>query len=305
MFMKPSRALRASCWSALPWLCGQALALPALQEPQLQPLMAAVSAEYQQHTAQPAALAAPKDAPAWPCAVSEAELDVFASTVDSDKDPVARAELVNDARSSGMPPSRIVYANKRITPVRAQCEAGKLSGPVEFWIEYDQTIASTQLTLKYHNLVRVRAQAVDGKPDGPLLLTGTTLSQQTEYADRATADMMAAQPKPKISTVFFMAITPAGAAPKASVATSRTVVDGTLTVSTHTRFSRPDGQVVEDGYGAFGGPAHHDYRKLRRNGKLHGPQQTFAGMMGTFAIPASTVCWQEGEKVLTHNCPAD
>lgn len=305
LFMKSPHAVRASLLMAMPWFCSQAMALPALNEPVLQPLMAAVSTEFQQHAAQPAALAAPKDTPAWPCAVSEAELDVFASTVDSDKDPVAKAELLNDARSSGIPPSRITYTNKVVTPVRAQCEAGKLSGPLEFWVEYDQTVASSMLTLKYHNLVRVRATARAGQPEGSVLVTGTTLSQQTEYADRATADMMAAQPKPRISTVFFMAFTAPGSAPKASVATARTTVDGTLTVSTRTRFSRPDGQVIEDGYGVFGGPAHHDSRTLRRNGKLHGPQQTFAGMMGTFPIPASTVCWQDGEKVLTNSCPAD
>lgn len=305
LFMKPPHALRASLLVTMPWFCSQALALPALNEPVLQPLMAAVSAEFQQHTAQPVALAAPKDKQAWPCAVSEAELDVFAGTVDSDRDPVMKAEMLNDARSGGMPPSKIVYANKVVTPVRAQCEAGKLSGPLEFWVEYDQAIASSMLTLKYRNLVRVRATAREGQAEGSVLLTGTTLSQQTEYADRATADMMAAQPKPRISTVFFRAFTAPGAAAQASVSTARTTVDGTLTVSTHTRFSRPDGQVVEDGYGLFGGPAHHDYRKLRRQGKLHGPQQTFAGMMGTFPIPASTVCWQDGEKVLTHTCPAD
>lgn len=306
MFMKPSRVLRASLLVALPWCAGQALALPPMKDAPLQPLMAAASAEFQRHVANPVALAAPADAPAWPCAVSQAELDVFAGTVDSDNDPVAKAELLNDARSSGMAPSKLVYANKRVTPVRAQCEAGKLSGPIEFWIEYEQTIASTQLTLRYRNLVRVQAKALKGQPDGPVLMTGTTLSQQTEYADKATADMMAAQPKPKISTVFFVAATPAGPQPKTSVAISRTLIDGTLSVTTRTRFSRPDGQVIEDGYGAFGGPEHHDSRTLRRNGKLHGPQQTFAGMMGgQFPIPASTVCWQDGERVLTNNCPAD
>lgn len=305
MFMKPSHALRASLLLAFPWWCGQALAFPALKDEPLQPLMAAATAEYQRYMANPVALAAPKDAPAWPCAVSPAELDVFAGTVDSDNDPVAKAELVNDARSGGMSPSRIVYANKVVTPVRAQCEGGKLSGPVEFWIEYDQTVGSSQITLKYHNLIRVRAQALQGRPDGAVLVTGTTLSQQTEYADRATAELMAAQPKPKISTVFFMAFTVAGPAPKTSVAIARTTVDGALSLTTRTRFSRLDGQVVEDGYGAFGGPAHHDSRTLRRNGKLHGPQQTFAGMMGQFPIAASTVCWQEGEKVLTNTCPAD
>lgn len=305
MFMKPSRVLRAGLLVTFPWFCGQAMALPAVTEPVLQPLMAVASAEFQRYAANPVALAAPKDALAWPCPVSQAELDVFTNTIDSDKDPVAKAELLNDARSSGMPPSKMVYTNKVVTPVRAQCAAGKLSGPVEFWIEYEQTIANAQITLKYRNLVRVQAKALNGQPDGTVLLTGTTLSQQTEYADRATADMMAAQPKPKISTVFFVAFTPAGAAPRASAGISRTVVDGTLSVTTRTRFSRPDGQVIEDGYGAFGGPGHHDSRTLRRNGKLHGPQKTFAGMMGTFPIAASTVCWQEGERVLTHSCPED
>lgn len=300
-----SSLLRSTLLAALPWLSGQALALPVLQEPQLQPLMAAVSAEFQQHSANPAPLAAPKEAQAWPCAVSQAELDVFAATVDSDNDPVMKAELANDARSGGLPPSKLTYTNKVVTPVRAQCTAGRLSGPVEFWVEYEQINASAMLTLRYRNLVRVRANARDGKPDGMVLITGTNLSQQTEYADRATAEMMAKQPQPKISTTFFIAFTAPGAAPKAQVATSRVVSDGTLTVVTQTRFSRPDGLVVEDGYGVFGGPTHHDHRKLRRNGKLHGPQQTFAGKMGTFPIPASTDCWQEGEKVLTNSCPSD
>ena len=82
-------------------------------------------------------------------------------------------------------------------------------------------------------------------------------------------------------------------------------MDGTLSVHTFTRFSRQDGQVVEDTYGASGPPEHHSYRMLRRNGKLHGPQQTFAGKMGPYPIAASTVCWQEGEKVLTNTCPSD
>lgn len=305
MSFTPTSILRSTFVALLSLPSGYAMALPVPQEPQLQPLMAAVSAEFQQYLANPVALTAPKEAQPWPCAVSQAELDVFANTVDSDNDPVTKAELVNDARASGMPPSKTTYFNKVVTPVRAQCQGGKLSGPVEFWIEYDQTISSTQLTLKYRNLVRVRANARDGKPDGPVLHTGAGLSQQTEFADPATAEMMAKQPKPKITNAFFVAFTPAGQAPKASVATSRIVVDGSLSVTTHTRFSRQDGQVVEDGYGAFGRPEHHDYRKLRRNGKLHGPQQTFAGKMGDFAIPASTVCWQEGEKVLTNICPAD
>lgn len=300
-----SSLLRSILLAALPWVGGQALALPVLQEPQLQPLMAAVSTEFQQYNANPVPLVAPKEAQAWPCAVSQAALDVFAATVDSDNDPVMKAELINDARSGGLPPGKLIYTNKVVTPVRAQCTAGRLSGPVEFWVEYDQTHASSMLTLRYRNLVRVRANARDGQPEGMVLITGTTLSQKTEYADRATSEMMAKQAQPKISTTFFIAFTAPGPMPKAQVATSRVVNEGNLTVVTHTRFSRPDGLVVEDGYGVFGGPSHHDHRKLRRNGKLHGPQQTFAGKMGTFPIPASTDCWQEGEKVLTHSCSSD
>jgi hypothetical protein len=281
------------------------MALPAVQEPQLQPLMAAVSAEYKQYDANPVALAAPKESQPWPCTVSQSELDVFANMVDSDNDPVMKAELLNDARSSGMPLTKVTHTNKVVKPVRAQCEGGKLSGPLEFWIEYDHAMSNTQFTMKSRNLLRVRANARDGKPDGTVLLVGTSLSQQTDYADAGTAAMMAEQPKSKVTNVFFVAIKPAGQVPKATWTTNRIVVDGSLSVTTQTRFSRQNGQVVDDGYGTFGRPEHHDYRKLRRNGKLHGPQQTFAGKMGDFAVEASTKCWLEGEQVLTNTCPSD
>lgn len=305
MLRTPTSILRSSLLAFIVLPGGHALALPALQEPQLQPLMAAISAEFQQYSANPVALVAPQASQPWPCAVSPADLDAFSGTVDSDNDPVMKAEFVNDARASGIPPSKLTYLNKVVTPVRGQCEAGKLSGPIEYWIEYDQLISSSMMTMKYHNLVRVRANARDGKPEGVVLIRGTTLSQRTDYADRETAEMMAKQPQPKVSTNFFIAFAAPGTAQKAQVGTSRVVVDGNVSVITHTRFSRPDGQVIEDGYGTFGGAAHHDHRRLRRNGKLHGPQQTFAGKMGDFPIPASTTCWQEGEKVLTNNCPAD
>ncbi len=295
----------ATLLATLPWLCGAALALPTLKEPALQPLMAAVAAEFTQHMAKPVALAAPKESAPWPCTVPQADLDVFADTVDSDNSPRLKAEFLNDARSGGMPPIKLSYTNKVLTLVRARCEAGKLSGPLEFWMAYDMVNSSTMFTLRSQQLVRVRANARDGKPDGVVLITGSSRTLKTIYTDPEMAQATANEPEVQFSTLIFKAITDPGQDRTALVATSHTVIDSKPSVTTSTRFVRPDGLVVEDSYGLFGGPAHHLSRRHRRDGKLHGPEQTFGGMMGDTPLPPSTVCWQEGERILTLTCPSD
>jgi hypothetical protein len=299
------RFLSATLVTTLPWFCGTALALPVLKEPQLQALMTAVSSEFEQHMAKPVAPAAPKESAPWPCAVPQADLDVFADTVDSDNNPRLKAELLNDARSGGVPPVKLIYTNKVVTLVRAKCEAGKLSGPIEFWMAYDMANSSTMLTMRYQQLVRVRANARDGKPEGMVLITGSSVMLKTTYADPELTQAMADAPEDPIPSMIFKAFTGPGPMPQAQVATSRVVVAGKASVITSTRFSRPDGLVVEDSYGMFGGPAHHFSRRHRRDGKLHGPEQSFGGMMGDTPTPPSTVCWQEGERILTLKCPSD
>lgn len=293
-----SRLLRAGFSAALFSLSAPILALPALQEPRLQPLMAAVQTEYQRHVANPAPLAAPDTGRPWPCAVPEKELDLFTDTVGSDEDSVKKALSE---------PARVVYENKIVTPIRAQCEAGKLSGPVEFWIEYDERSELESMEMRSRYRVHVQANARDGKPDGIVLHKGTRLSQKIRYQDPQTQELMAKQPSVEPTDfALFRAFETDGPMPRAIVATSSMVLDGQLMVTTYTRFLRDNGQMVEDQYGMYGNPEHHDYRQFRRNGRLHGPRRIFGGVaFGSLRIEPSVTCWQQGEKLLTVSCPED
>lgn len=290
--------------SAAMYASASAQGLPPLTEPQLKPLMAAVATELLQYAANPVAPMAPQTSMPWPCAIQPADLDVFAETVDSDDNPIRKAELLSDARAGGIAPIKVSYTDKVVTVVRATCEAGKLSGPVEFWMAYDMVITSSDMTSRTHQLMRIRAHAHRGKPVGIVLKTGSSVPRSTEYADPEMAKSMASVPENKTPTMLFLASMDPNPEPHSSVAVSRFVLNGQTSVSTRTRFTRPDGLVVEDLYG-LRGTGSHEGRTLRRQGKKHGLEQIFGGTDGDVQTPPQSFCWQHGERILTLSCPSD
>lgn len=284
--------------------------LPRLDDPQLQGFLNTIKTEYEQYLSNGNQhFVRPSEAKPWPCKLTTEQLNKIAGTVNSDDDPVKKREFINSARSSHTEPIKVVFANQNFYPVQATCKAGKLEGPVDFWVEYDMTNIGPALSLAYHNLSHVRFTAKNGNPIGLVLKDNDMLKQVTTYNDPATAEMMSKQPKHNTLSVSFSAswVNEPLVSPEPTVTLSHVDLDSNGKVKLYVNTVRPFGgnrhEVTK--YGFFGDSTHKDSTTLYKDGKQHGPQISYSGMMGTYPVPGSQTCWEDGEKIMANPCQVD
>ncbi|HJW24732.1 MAG TPA: hypothetical protein VJ576_07520 [Rhodocyclaceae bacterium] len=279
--------------------------LPTLDDPQLQEFLNILNTEYDQYLANPAEYFAKPATPSkWPCEVNPKFLNLIADTTNSDDIPEMKKFYLNEARSTGADPVSLVFSNQTFYPIKASCKNGKLDGPVEFAVEYDMSIATAKMDMRSHRLKRVRAVLKENAPVGPIISAISTLSSNTIYSDPATAEMMAKQKKSDIVSAGFVAHVPSIPIKSHSnrVALSHVVVNGKLTRTAQTTRVADDGRVEENNYGTFGSTDHRDFTNRYKDGKRHGEFVRYPGTSGSYPIPASKECWENGEKVLTTSC---
>lgn len=285
-----------------------AVEFPRLEDPQLQAYLTTLQGNYQQYLAnRNTYFTPPTESKAWPCTVSLAVLAAISGTVNSDDNPLQKRFLLIEARSKNSEPVRHIFANRTFYPVSAECKNGKLHGPLEFWVEFDQTVAADELSSHFRILKRVRTTVVQNKLNGPVLNEGINLRFNIRYSDPDTAAMMAAQPAMKSYSVFF----------EATLATNPPVMQATETSLRHTEINDEptvtlrtirnyDAKRTEEiNYGMFGPLAKPFSKTLYKEGRRHGLEIIYAGMMGDNPTPASTQCWDEGERILTTDCTVD
>lgn len=285
--------------------------LPRLDDPQLQGFLDTLKAEYEQYLSSGNPhLVRPSEAKPWPCKLTPAQLNKLAGTVNSDDDPAKKREFVNSARAYHTEPIRVVYTNQIFYPVQATCKAGKLEGPVDFWVEYDMTtIAPSTFSATNHLLSHIRFTAKNGNPIGLVLNNNELLKRDTTYNNPATAEMMSKQPKHNTLSVSFNAswVNEPPVSPEPAVGLSHVDLDSNGKVKLTVNAVRPFGgnrhEVTR--YGFFGDSTHKDSSTLYKDGKQHGPQISYPGMMGTFPTPGSQTCWEEGEKIMADPCTVD
>lgn len=286
-------------------------ALPRLDDSQLQGFLDTLKTEYEQYLSSGSPhLVRPSEAKAWPCKLTMEQLNKIAGTVNSDDDPAMKRRLINSARSDRREPISMVYANQSFYPVQATCVAGKLEGPVDFWVEYDSTIiAPPTSSVVSHLLSHIRFTAINGNPIGLVLRVNQLLKSDTTYNNPATAEMMSKKPKQNPLSVAFSAVwvsePPVWPEPSVNLSHVDTYRDGKakLFVSTTRPFG---GNRHEDTmYGFFGDSTHKDSTTLYKDGKNHGPQIRYPGMMGTFPVPGEQTCWEDGEKIMANPCTVD
>lgn len=282
--------------------------LPRLDDPQLQGLLTTLQGEYEQYlTNKVGYLTRPSEAKPWPCALTSDDLNILAGTTSSDDNPEMKRQLIIQARQSKSDPIRVVFSNQTFYPVKAECEGGKLNGPVDYWVEFDSAIVTPAFSINNHQLKHAQITAKGNKAFGLGLNITTTLNSETIYNDPATSAMMSKQKKSKINAVSFSAsLASEPPMQSRSVVLAHTVVDGLVTVSvTATRPLGDNGYELTH-YGSFGGPSHRDYTARYKDGKLHGEQIGYPGMMGgKFPTPGYSDCYEDGEKILTTSCKVD
>lgn len=282
--------------------------MPNLDDPQLQGFLDTLKAEYEQYLASGNPhLVRPSEIKPWPCQLTPAQLNKLAGTTNSDDDPIKKREFINYARSWHSEPIKVEYSNQTFYPVQAVCQTGNLEGPVEFWVEYDSTqIAPPSHITSRHELKHVRLTARQGNPAGLVLSETELLRLVTKYNDPATEEMMSKQKKYNTLSVGFDAswVSESPMSYEPSVGLSHIDLDSNgqvkLTVNTVRPFGENRHQVTH--YGSFGDITHKDSTTLYKDGKQHGLQVTYPGVSGSFPVPGSQTCWEEGEKVLADPC---
>lgn len=232
--------------------------LPRLDDPQLQEFLNILKSEYEQYLSSGSPhLVRPSEIKPWPCELTPVQLNKLAGTTDSDDDPITKRDFINSARASRSQPISVVYSGQKFYPVQATCKAGKLEGPVDFWVEYDfTTIAAPMFSQIRHMLSHVRFTATGGNPNSLVLKVNELLSLDTKYNNPATAEMMSKQKKHNTLSVSFsadwMSEPPVPYAP--SVSLTHVDLDSNGKVILTTRTVRPFGgnrhEITQ--YGFFG-----------------------------------------------------
>lgn len=281
---------------------------PTLEDSQSHGFLEASKTEYEKYLASPDAyFAHPSEAKPWPCDLTPAQLSALAETVNSDDDPVLKRELLIDARSSGGEPPSITFSKQVFYPLQATCKANKLEGLVDFWVEFDRAIISKGFTANDHMLKRMRFTAKAGEAVGTMAEAGKTISSNVVWNDPETAEIMAGAKNPVKTSVWFaqrQVLLPRQSRPP-MVVISHISVNGAITLTVREVRNLGDKRVQVVGYGQFGALSRRDYVQMYKDGKLHGAQISYGGMMGRFPIPPSQDCYEDGQKILTADCKVD
>lgn len=285
--------------------------LPKLDDAQLQGLLNTLRTEYEQYLSSGNPhLVRPSEAKPWPCKLTVEQLNKLAGTVNSDDDPVTKRQLINTARESHSEPMRTEYSKQTFYPVQATCKSGKLEGPVDFWVEYDEaTMAPPRFTTTSHYVSHVRFTAKNGSPEGLVLKDQERLKQDTTYNDPATAEMMSKLPKHNTLSVAFVAtwVSETAVSQQPMVTLAHVDLDSNGNVMLTTRTVRPFGtnRHEETSYGFFGDSTHKDSTSSYKDGKKHGLEIIYAGRMGKLPIKGRQTCWKEGEQIMADPCTVD
>lgn len=266
---------------------------PQLPEPELQKLLDATRQEFEAfQKVGDAYFNLPSAKKDWACAVDANTLTELTGTAN---------KKVREENTSKLDInfSEVVYF-----PVQSTCQNGKLNGSLEFWSEYVITNLTKDVTMTNKVRKRFVGQVSNNSWAGPVVSASKGLDQKTKYTDPQTEAMMADMKLPKTQAYFFSAEVPGKPRNQSEPSTTLgyILLDGVPSMTLDVMVPKPDSRKEFRHYGSFGPLSHLDYTKQYKGEKLHGPTVTYPGMMGQFPVAPSTVCYEDGEKILTTKC---
>jgi hypothetical protein len=280
--------------------------LPPLDDPQFVEWAGKASADLERYLADPkGTFTMPAEGQSFPCAVSP---DVMSRIIGvhlpgAAPDEDLRKALARATRGTGMKPFE--FTDIVVRPVQASCKEGKPAGMFKGWVEF--TILNTTAMAVQRNRMRKYVEtdfAENGERRGVVVERTITLEAQTEWTDPAMADMMRKNPVkvPTATTASFIYVQVNPDKSHKGLTLSHTAMGGDApSVSTTLVLPKGPGRWLMVSYDGKQKTMEIPFR----NNRMHGPQVHYARMYRGVAIPASTVCYDEGEQIKTTNCDVE
>jgi hypothetical protein len=227
----------------------------------------------------------PKVSPAWPCAVDESVLRGWGGALGTDEmEPRLQRimKLLQRDQGVGSRDQQIQVRDVHVGAISAQCLDGKLSGEVDYRVDYVQDWRDPSMTFTSQNTSRVHAVLVDGElaPSSPLRVSIRTTGPFSSVSVTVTA--------------------PDVTGPSISIVDSTVGSSGRETsVSMHVPGpgGRAESRQFRNGKLASVGQL--------KGGRLHGLMETFEDKVGGIRIPPSKRCYEDGELLKTPVCNVD
>lgn len=286
-----------------------AVEMPQLDDPQFAAWGQQANAEMEKFLrAQDSYFAMPAQGQAFPCEVSPEVMGKIVG-VRLPGVPMSDEEKKIWARTlRGTPGAKpMEYVDVVVRPVQASCKNGKPDGRYAGWVEF------TMVNSGYGNIIRTRFRKYVEADVGPQgRLPGMSVERQmqvdssTEWGDPAVAEMMRKNPAPKgTSAMFIYTETLPNDAGTKQLSLMRVSVTGPAGYDTITT-----SMMVPTGPKAWRTVSYNGrqkaYEATYREGRPHGLQTNYAYRMPNgVQIPASTICWDNGEQLKTTQCNVD
>jgi hypothetical protein len=280
--------------------------LPPLDDPQFVEWAGKATADLERYLADPkGTFAMPAEGKSFPCEVPPDVLSriigVRLPGVPPDED--LRKAMARATRGTGMKPFE--FTDVVVRPVEASCKDGKPAGVFKGWVEY--TMVNTSATAIQRNRSRKYVEtgfADNGERRGLVMERTISLESQTEWTDAAMADMMRKNPvkipQSTMASFIYTQVNPDKSHKGLTI--SHTAMEGDPpSVSTLLMFPKGPGRWLMVSYDGKQKTMEIPFR----NNRMHGPQVHYARMYRGIAIPASTVCYDEGEQIKTTNCDVE
>lgn len=247
----------------------------------------------------------PSAAVSWPCVVDDGLLRGWAGALGSNEmEPRLRRAftLQNRNQGRGSKEQQVTVRDVQIRPVAAQCQDGRLSGPVEYLALWLLELRDAQMVVTSHMAGRVRVTVLDDDlaPRSLMHVATRTTGLSVEWLDPATKALMKnARPDPSVTVTV-------------SVGSSDPAVPSVILTETT---GSPGGGGAFAQFVLPKGDERSEMRQFQdgkltavghlKAGQLHGRFETFEKKVNGIRIAPSTMCYDAGELVKTAQCDVD
>lgn len=286
-----------------------ATAAALLPPPPAEPELAAVYAQAQDTLQKLGSAPFPRaaSAAAWPCAVDERQLRLWAGALGADE--MDETERRNARRRNldvgmGANEAKLTVKEPKLKPLSAHCAQGHLDGALEYVVDSTQERKFAQFVQSGVVSTHVRLTLTGGEPDPdlPLQVMRRETGRKTLWLDPDTAALMKKQRTMEPELINSVTVGTLGergvtAAVTMSRVTGSAPVYGVF-MSLPTEPGRREERIFT------GAELSRVYRM--KAGRLHGVQETLPiKVNGLVVMPAENQCFDEGEEVKVVRCDVE
>ncbi|WBY02747.1 hypothetical protein PE066_04195 [Ramlibacter tataouinensis] len=285
-----------------------AVPMPAFEDPKLAEWARLANAEMERYLANPQGYFA---MPAQAGASCELPPEVLSRIIGVRLPGVAMSEEERKvwARTTrGMPGMKpMEYADVVVRPTKAECSDGKPAGSWAGWVEFTMVNNAPGMVIRTRMRKYIEvAVAPDGQRNGAVMERMTQISHTTDWADPATADLMRKNPGPSATSATFVYNEPGQhEATNKGLTLSRVFVSGS-----HGGADVTTTVTLPIGPKHFKTVMYNGTQKANefsyKDGRPHGLQVGYPYRTGMgIDVPASSICWENGEQIKTTQCNAN